>query len=210
MKKSIIIVIILFQAIACFSQRNSYFFFYLVNSGRKPVSGHSAIKDLTITTPLQSVVNFNNDTIWGKLTIKKGELHVEAPNESHTLRFEDSGINSIRFFHDGVELFLRKINVSGEQKLRRVLLDTLGFAVYDDVFSFSKSVNDVDYDELIFEYDRTIYTVTDFWTTSRKRKMIDILNRIFKSDLKYSEYRDKESLLESILNLKNRVFNKQL
>ena len=210
MKKSIIIVIILFQAITCFSQRNSYFFFYLVNSGRKSMQGPSAIKDLIISTPLQSVVSYNSDTISGKLTLKKGILYVEALDGLHTLRFEDSAINSIRLFQDGVELFLKKVNVSGQQKLRRVLLDTLGFAVYDDVFTFSRSVQDVDYDELIFEYDKTVYPVTDFWTTSRKRRMIDILNRIFKSNLKYNEYRDKETLLESILSLENRVLVKQL
>jgi hypothetical protein len=210
MKKSIIIAITLFQAIACFSQRNSYFFFYLVNSGRKPMPGHTAIKDLVISTPLYSVVSYNHDTISGKLTIKKGILSLEAPDGVRTLSFEDSGIHSIRLFQDGVELFLKKVNVPGQQKLRRVLLDTLGFTVYDDVFSFSSSVHDVDYDELIFEYDRTIYPVTDFWTTSRKRKMIDILNRIFKSDLKYSEYQGKELLLESILNFSNRALQKPL
>ena len=205
MKKSIVIVIILFQGVVCFSQQNSYFFFYLVNSGRKPTPKHGAVKDIVIDSPMLCVLNYNNEEITGKFTIKKAILHIDAPDKVRDLHFGDTAIRSIRIFHEGALLFLKMINTPRGQQLRRVLQDTLGFAVYDDVFSFSRSVDNVDYDELIFEYDGKSYVVTDFWTTSRKRKMIDILNHIFKSDLKYNEYRSKESLLESILKLENRA-----
>ncbi len=161
-------------------------------------------KQFEIDRPVNAIIFYHTDTIGMSVKVQAEKILPVEKADFKKISLEDTALHSVVFISGFDSLKLVRVPFN-KNKLMRVLFDSLDFKIFDDVFTFSNSANDVDYSELIFKYKENYYEVFDFWAISLKRRMVDVLNNIFSLDLRYKDYKGKEDLLQSILKFQNQA-----
>lgn len=173
-------------------------FFSLVNFGHKT--------QYQISAEEKATVFYAGDTLSGHAELKGNAIFLTLSNDTlqRMLKLADSNFKEMQLYTNGsVVSFVRKGN---DAKLFRLLFNDEGLKIYDDVLSSKIETGNINYSELLFEFDGKTYPAASFWTTSTKRSMIKILNNIFRLSLQPDEFKNKEAVMAAVLNYDNRIF----
>lgn len=184
-----------------YSQRsNSYSFFRLLYSGKK--------KKQSNQYPVQGFgsVGFKDSISNGNVYMT--EVSIRLTENTDTLNYSnyDTSILFIRI-HDGKNRYLSLVRLKDyDNKLWRLINDTLGVKVYDKNVSFSQTGNSIDYNSLLFHGNGRYFEAVTFWVTSTKKSIVKILNQLLMLELNPKEFRSKEDLMDRLLSSDKSIY----
>ena len=174
-------------------------FFSLINVGHK-------MRHQLLYAEGRATVFYGADTLMGVAEFNGNTVLLKHQGDSVQRKFivADENLKGVQLFIDGLMVsFMKKENST---KLHRLLFDAYGLKIYDDVLSSKIETGNINYSELLFEFDGKTYPAVTFWTTSTKRSMIKILNNIFRLSLQPDEFKNKEAVMAAVLNYDDRFF----
>lgn len=188
-----ILVLLLFSSSDSYSQRNnSYSFFQLLNSGKKKRQNKQyEIEGI-------GMLQYKDSTIYGHLLIT--EAHIQMTNENGLFKYaySDASLGNIIMKHNGQ--FLNMVRLKNfDNKLWRLIKDTLGIRIYDKNISYSIDGNNIDYNSLLFQCNSEFIEAVTFWVTSTKRNMVKIINELLELRLKPQAFKNKEDIMDRLL-----------
>jgi hypothetical protein len=204
MKKIIILLLSVFASFV--SQAQSAFLFHqLLYTG-----GYARNVDKNKKIPLGNFNGycvFQNDTLRGSVQSKQGTICVQEDPQNRLIRVSDSNLRAFAFEKATQKLAVRRLS---DGRFYRVVLDTLGFAIFDSHLQLKESEKHTTGREWILTYKGKVRYVSVFWRSNAKKNIVRALNELFEADLRYEEFDNLALLVESILSLENRVIKKHL
>lgn len=198
----LIVIYLLLISPESYSQRsNSYSFFQLIYSGKKKKQG----KQYEIEG--SGWLTFKDSTFNGKLLVSGTMIQLESQEGIFKYNFSDNSLTHILMEHDGQRLGLIRLK-NIDNKLWRLLKDTLGVKIYDKNISYKVDGNNIDYNSLLFERNNRFYEAVTFWVTSTKRNVIKIINQLLGLRLNPKSFDSKEDIMNKIIYNDKSIYSK--
>lgn len=180
-------------SITGFAQSNSaYSFFQIVNSGKTK----RVIKEVTLEGTGQ--IDVNGQAISGSMAIRSQTIYLSSQTGLLEFSTDDTSIKTLTLSNGNNSLQLVRLS-KRDNKLWRLLKDTLGMKVYDKNIAYPLSGATVDYETLLFEKNGVFKKAFTFWTTSTKRNIVAIVSTFLGVDLKPGDFRGKEDFMKKFL-----------
>ncbi|MBS4043687.1 MAG: hypothetical protein KGZ59_07705 [Chitinophagaceae bacterium] len=197
-----ILVLLLFTSSDSYSQRNnSHSFFQLLNSGKK--KKQSKQYEIEGTGRLE----YKDSLIYGQLLITEADIQMKNENGLLKYAYSDTSLGHIIMKHNGQFLNLVRLK-DFDNKLWRLIKDTLGIRIYDKNISYSIDGSNIDYNSLLFQRNSEFIEAVTFWVTSTKRNIVKIINQLLELDLKPIDFKGKEDIMNRIIYNDKTVYSK--
>lgn len=199
MRFALLTIILLGGFIADAQKAPANAFFSLINVGHK-------MRHQLLYTEERATVFYGADTLMGNAEFNGNTVLLKHQGDSVQRKFivADENLKGVQLFIDGLMVsFMKKENSA---KLHRLLFDAYGLKIYDDVLSSKIDPENINYSELLFEFNGRTYPAVTFWTTSTKRSMVEILNNIFRLSLQPKDFKNKEAVMAAIMSYDIRIF----
>lgn len=176
------------------------FLFSLLNSG------HTIQHRPTLAASPANVF-YGADTLSGIVELTGEEIVFTPQNDTVQRKFilADKKFKGLQYpTGPSKVLFVKRYN---SERLFRLLFNASGVKIYDTKRSLDIEPGNIEYNELLLEYEGELYPVVTFWTTSTKRSLIKILNKIFRLSLQPENFKNKEAVMAAVLNYDDRIFS---
>lgn len=144
--KTLLYIVALFFTIALFSQKVAGLPFWFFAGG---YAKHSS--SISLPDSYSGTVTYKNNDVSSKFSIKSNYIF----NDSLKINLDDKDLTTISLSNSVNKLKLRR--VKDGNYLKRILVDTLGFSVYDTKFDFDTS--HVRKYQLLFSYNDKLYYI---------------------------------------------------
>jgi len=183
----------------CFSQKKSSYPLYL------RYGSHGTHKIYKYEISGKGSISINDSAFVGDIFITNDSVRVN--NEIiKTFSVSDSSLQSVVMSNGQQDLKLYRLK-GYDNKLSRLIKDTLGVKIFDKKISFIIDGDNIDYDDLIFQTNSKFIEAVTFWTTSTKRSIVNILNSIWHVNLNPKDFKGKEDLMNRIINNDKSIYS---
>lgn len=154
----------------------------------------------------KGTVLYGADTLLGNAEFNGKTVFLKLQGDSVQRKFivADNKLKEVRLYVDSTTVFF--IKKENGTKLQRLLFHAYGLKIYDDVLFSKIDPENINYSELLFEFNGRTYPAVTFWTTSTKRSMVEILNNIFRLSLQPKDFKNKEAVMAAIMSYDIRIF----
>lgn len=202
-KKVLFTLVFVAFSIAGFAQSKSgYSFFQIVNSGKTK----RGLKEVNIKGTGQ--IDLNGQALSGSIAIRSQTIYLSSQTGLLEFSTDDTSIKKLTLFNGKNSLQLVRLS-QRDNKLWRLLKDTLGMKVYDKNIAYPLSEATVDYETLLFEKNGVFKEAFTFWTTSTKKNVITIVSTFLGIDLKPGDFMGKEDFMKQFLAGEPMAYQKQ-
>ncbi len=204
MKKIIILLLSIFASLAAQAQ-SAFLFHQLLYTGGY---ANNSVKNKKI--PLGNFKGYcvyQKDTLRGNVQCERGVIRVQEDLQNRLIRVSDSNLRAFFLEKENQKLAVRRL---ADGRFYRVVLDTLGFTIFDSHLQLKKSEKHTSGREWILTYKGKVGYASNFWQSNTKKNIIRALNELFEADLRSEEFENLAILVDNILNLENRALKKYL
>lgn len=192
-KKVLFTLVFVAFSIAGFAQsKSAYSFFQIVNSGKTK----RVLKEVNVEGTGQ--IDLNGQALSGSIVVRSQTIYLSSQTGLLKFGTADTSIKKLTLTDGNNSLQLVRLS-QRDNKLWRLLKDTLGMKVYDKNIAYPLSGATVDYETLLFEKNGVFKEAFTFWTTSTKRNIVAIVSTFLGIDLKPGDFRGKEDFMEQLL-----------
>ena len=180
---------------------SSYSFFQLLNTGKskKPTKQFE-------TEGAGSLV-YRDTLLHGRVSISERTSVLVSNSETTAYSYYDAKLNRIYMENTKGRINLVRLK-DVDNKLWRLIKDTLGMRVYDKNISYLADGNNIDYTSLIFRSNDRTYEAESFWVTSTKRNIVKIINHLLGLEINPKGFKGKEDLMNQIINNDMKIYSK--
>lgn len=191
-----------FMSISLHAQKSrSYSFFQLLNAGKskKPAKQFGAEGAGNLV--------YQDSLLYGRVLITEKEIVLINVSKPIAYNYDDSKVSSIYIGNSKGGISLVRLN-DVDNRLWRLIKDTLGIKMYDKNISYPVDGSNIDYASLIFRSNNRTYEAETFWVTSTKRNILKIVNNMLGLKLNPKEFKGKDDLMNQIINNDRKVYSK--
>lgn len=180
---------------------SSYSFFQLLNTGKskKPAKQSE-------TEGFGSLV-YRDSLLHGRVSITEKTIALISNSKTTAYSYDDAKLNRIYMENTKGRLNIVRLK-DVDNRLWRLIKDTLGVKVYDKNISHPADGNNIDYTSLIFCSNDRTYEAEGFWVTSTKRSIVKIINHLLGLELNPKEFKGKEDLMNQLINNDMKIYSK--
>ncbi|MBX2933874.1 MAG: hypothetical protein KF825_06490 [Ferruginibacter sp.] len=144
-------------------------------------------------------VQYRDSTISGELLFSKGGVQIQQNQILKWFSYKDTLLQKIIVNNYGDNVLFNRL-AGYDNQLWRLVKDTLGISIYDKSYSPDRNTSSIDYNSLLFQQDAMYIPAVTFWTTSTKRSIIKIVNKLLGLNLSPKNFKGKEDLMNMLVS----------
>ena len=178
----------------------SNFTFYGINNNQPSNFPNETVADPKINydnteyeeTPFEGNIIYNKDTIWGNIIFNKSTINIEynidspvSKNCQYNIKNENFKTITVRNL-DEKQMTLTRFNENKKRLWR--LLHTGKVTLYDNGKNFIYYPYEIDKNYLKIVYGNQIKTIHSPFKRHNKKKLINIINKVYCLDIKQDDY----------------------
>ncbi len=168
-------------------------FFQILYSGKK-IKAHNRYE-----ISGNGTIDLKDSVINGNLIITNDSVRIINKTTNISYDFSDPSFQSLIINNGEQNLKLYRLKEL-DNKIYRLIKDTLSVKIFDKNISFKLDKDNIDYNNLVFKTDSKVFESITFWTTSTKKRIVKILNTIWHTHLNPKSFKGKEDLMNRIID----------